>query len=137
MSELSSKSLLYALSLGAAVKAEVIALHVSDVFVDPPGGRIDPGMVSSGEIDSWRQEIKRQFDQYLNDLAQMPDNLARVVRSSQDPWKEITSVAQEMAVDLLVISTHGRSGLEHLFRGSDAEKIIREASCPVLVIRSH
>lgn len=137
MSELSSKSLLYALSLGAAVKAEVIALHVCDVFVDPPGGRIDPGMVSSGEIDSWRQEIKREFDQYLDQLAQMPDHLVRVVRSSQDRWKEITTVAQEMAVDLLVISTHGRSGLEHLFRGSDAEKIIREAACPVLVIRSH
>jgi universal stress protein A len=137
MSELSGKALLYALRLGAAVKAEIITLHVHDVFVDPPGGRIDMGMVSSGEIDGWRRDIKRRFDEYLDQLAKMPTNLVRLLRSSQDPWKEITTVAEEMAVDLLVISTHGRSGLEHLFRGSDAEKIMRDAPCPVLVIRSH
>ena len=136
LSELSTKSLLYALRLGAALKAEIIALHVSDVLLDPPDW-IEIGMSSSGETESWRQEIKREFDQHLDQLAKMPANLIRVLRYSQDPWREITAVAAEMAADLLVISTHGRSGLEHFLRGSDAEKIVREAPCPVLVIRSH
>jgi universal stress protein A len=137
LSELSSKSLLYALRLGAALKAEIIALHVSDVVLNPPDWGIEIGMSSSGEIESWRQETKRKFDQHLDQLAKMPANLIRVLRYSQDPWREITAVAAEMAAELLVISTHGRSGLEHFLRGSDAEKIVREAPCPVLVIRSH
>ena len=137
MSELSSKSLLYALRLGAALKAEVIALHVSDVLLDPPDWSVEIGMSPSGEIESWRHETKQKFDQHLDQLAKMPANLIRVLRYSQDPWREITVVAAEMAVDLLVISTHGRHGLEHFFRGSDAEKIVRETPCPVLVIRSH
>lgn len=69
MSELSSKSLLYALRLGAALKAEIIALHVSDVVLNPPDWGIEIGMSSSGEIESWRQETKRKFDQYLDQLA--------------------------------------------------------------------
>ena len=136
LSELSSKSLLYALRLGAALKSEIIALHVSDVVLDPPDW-VEIGMSSSGEIESWRQETQGKFDQYLDQLTKMPANLIRVLRYSQDPWREITAVAEEMAADLLVISTHGRSGLEHFLRGSDAEKIVREAPCPVLVIRSH
>jgi nucleotide-binding universal stress UspA family protein len=137
MSELSSKSLLYALRLGAALKAEIIALHVSDVLLNPPDWSVEIGMSPSGEIDSWRHETKQKFDQHLDQLATMPANLIRVLRYSQDPWREITVVAAEMAADLLVISTHGRHGLEHFFRGSDAEKIVRETPCPVLVIRSH
>jgi universal stress protein A len=137
MSELSSKSLLYALRLGAALKAEIIALHVSDVLLNPPDWSVEIGMSSSGEIEGWRQETKRKFDQHLDQPAKMPANLIRVLRYSQDPWREITAVAAEMAAELLVISTHGRFGLEQFLRGSDAEKIVREAPCPVLVIRSH
>jgi universal stress protein A len=96
-----------------------------------------PACLPLAKPRAWRQETKRKFDQHLDQLAKMPANLIRVLRYSQDPWKEITAVAAEMAADLLVISTHGRSGLEHFLRGSDAEKIVREAPCPVLVIRSH
>jgi len=137
LSELSGKSVLYAFRLGMALQAEIVVLHVHDVFVDPPGGKIDMGMVSSGEINSWRQQFKRDLDQHLAQLAPIPDNVVRVLRGSSDPWKEITNVAEEMKVDLLVVSTHGRSGLEHFLRGSDAEKILRQAPCPVVVIRSH
>jgi hypothetical protein len=51
LSELSSKSLLYAPRLGAALKAEIIALHVSDVLLNPPDW-IETGMSSSGETES-------------------------------------------------------------------------------------
>ena len=128
---------MYALRLGAALKAEIIVLHVYDVILEPPDWSTEIGMAPSGEIANWRGQIKREFDRYLDELAKMPANLTRVLRSSQDPWREITAVAAEMAADFLVISTHGRSGLEHFLRGSDAEKIVREAPCPVLVVRSH
>jgi nucleotide-binding universal stress UspA family protein len=134
MSELSSKAVVHAVRLGLALQAQVIALYVSEVFVNPTGSPVDLGTVSAGEVDGWRQEIKRRFDAYLDRLARIPDNVVRLVRASMDPWKEITAVAKEMGVDLLVISTHGPRGFEYLIHGSDAAKIVRGAPCPVLVV---
>ena len=48
---------------------------------------------------------------------------------------EIVELAKELPADLIVISTHGRTGLKHVFMGSVAEHVIRHASCPVLVVR--
>ena len=51
------------------------------------------------------------------------------------PYDEIVTAAQEMAADLIVISTHGRSGLSRAMMGSTAERIVRHATCPVLTVR--
>jgi nucleotide-binding universal stress UspA family protein len=59
MSELSGRAVVYAVRLGLALQAQVIALYVSEVFVDPTGSPIDLGTVSAGEVDGWRQDIKR------------------------------------------------------------------------------
>lgn len=51
------------------------------------------------------------------------------------PYKEIIKVAREREVDLIVIATHGHSGLNHFLLGSTAERVVRLAPCPVLVVR--
>ncbi len=51
------------------------------------------------------------------------------------PEKEIVAAAEELRADLIVIATHGRSGFQRLKLGSRTEKVIREAHCPVLVVR--
>lgn len=53
-----------------------------------------------------------------------------------DPAEEIVRVAEEGAVDLIVMGTHGWTGFRHLLMGSVAEKVLRTAKCPVLVVRS-
>ena len=53
-----------------------------------------------------------------------------------DPAQELIKLAGDRDVDLIVTSTHGRSGLSHLIMGSVAEKIIRHAPCPVFVVRA-
>ncbi len=50
-------------------------------------------------------------------------------------WRAITRVAKEDRYDLIVVSTHGRAGLDRLVMGSVAEKVVRHAPCPVLVVR--
>ena len=50
---------------------------------------------------------------------------------------EIVAAARQRSSDLIVISTHGYSGLMHVFMGSTAERVVRHASCPVLVVRQH
>jgi glycine betaine transporter len=49
---------------------------------------------------------------------------------------EIVTLAQEESFDLIVIGTHGRTGIQHALLGSVAEKIVRRAHCPVLTVRS-
>ena len=51
------------------------------------------------------------------------------------PYHEITSAARELNIDLIVISTHGYTGLKHVVLGSTAERVIRHAPCPVLTVR--
>jgi nucleotide-binding universal stress UspA family protein len=51
------------------------------------------------------------------------------------PEQEIVAVAEELKADLIVIATHGRGGLKHLMLGNTTEKVIRQATCPVLVVR--
>ncbi len=60
----------------------------------------------------------------------------RVVRKSEHPAAEILSFAQTSACDLIVVGTHGRTGLSHLVMGSVAETVIRQAHCPVITVRA-
>lgn len=57
-----------------------------------------------------------------------------VVRTG-NPYHEILEEADEQGVDLIVVATHGHSGVEHMLFGSTADRIVRHARCPVLTIR--
>lgn len=57
------------------------------------------------------------------------------VLSGAPPFDEICRVAQKIPADLIVMPTHGRTGLKHVFLGSTAERIVQHSSCPVLVTR--
>jgi nucleotide-binding universal stress UspA family protein len=51
------------------------------------------------------------------------------------PFQEILDTAKKQQVDLIIMGTHGRTGLQHVLMGSVAEKVVRLAPCPVLVVR--
>jgi nucleotide-binding universal stress UspA family protein len=52
------------------------------------------------------------------------------------PYAEIDAAAKDLRADLICVSTHGRTGLAHLLLGSVAEKVVRHAPCPVLIVPS-
>ncbi len=100
---------------------------------------IDPPMRVYGEI-AWPpggkeevlQQIRHAFQQSLpSDLKGM--ELEAVFGN---PGQEIVQFAKRIQAGLIVISTHGRTGLRHLAMGSVAERVVRLAPCPVLVLRS-
>lgn len=53
------------------------------------------------------------------------------------PSEEVITVAKDLRADLIVMATHGRTGIPHLVIGSVAERVVREAPCPVLTVRAH
>jgi nucleotide-binding universal stress UspA family protein len=54
-----------------------------------------------------------------------------------DPYQKLMEAASTISPDLIVMSTHGRTGIAHLVLGSVTEKIVRHAPCPVFVLRQH
>jgi nucleotide-binding universal stress UspA family protein len=60
----------------------------------------------------------------------------RMLMRTGAPALVIADVAQKLKTDLIVMSTHGRTGISHLFLGSVTEKVVRTAACPVLTVRA-
>jgi nucleotide-binding universal stress UspA family protein len=59
-----------------------------------------------------------------------------VLSESASPHGEILHAAKEKGADLIVLGTHGRTGVPHLLFGSVAERVVRQATCPVLTVRN-
>ena len=64
-----------------------------------------------------------------------PANFAQALVRLGRPFHEITEAARTLKVDLIVIATHGYTGLKHVVMGSTAERVVRYAPCPVLTVR--
>jgi nucleotide-binding universal stress UspA family protein len=88
---------------------------------------------------NWSEEEGENRDYWQRQLEQIRplDQSIRVrhVLLEGDPAAEIVRYAQEMNMDLIVMGTHGRTGLERMLMGSVAEKVMREAQCSVLVVK--
>jgi nucleotide-binding universal stress UspA family protein len=124
-----------ACELAQQLGAELHLLHVLADLVVPAGP--DP-MLVAGMPPEYYAEAEEQAKQTLS--AMPPAEYCRppaVHRATR--WGEavdqIIAYAAEHAIDLIVTSTHGRTGLSHILLGSVAERIVREAPCPVLTIR--
>jgi len=133
-SDCSKKALQYAVPFAKQFGATITLLHV--VHVNYVGGP------EFGALDFPLSEIdlRKSAEQQLAELAatevQPQTAAATLVRIGQEVV-EIVGAAKELESDLIIISTHGRTGLKHVFMGSVAENVVRLAPCPVLVVREH
>ena len=83
------------------------------------------------------QPTREQLENKL--LAEVPEEIQNRVETIilfGVPFHEIIMAARNMDIDLIVIGTHGRTGLAHMIIGSVAEKVVRKAPCPVLSVKS-
>lgn len=132
-SENSKKSLRYAIPLAAQFKASITVIYVVEPAVFPSDFGF--GQMSFPDVE---KEMYEKAEQELNDL--IKDLKSNVVLKAEVksgiPFVEVTSYADQENIDLIVLATHGRTGVEHILFGSTAEKIIRKAPCPVLVVRA-
>jgi nucleotide-binding universal stress UspA family protein len=134
LSEFSKHALRYGCEFANRFNAE---LHLLTVVQDVVAMVPEPGMAfpAPGEYLQELQQASRKALDELPDPALLRG--ATVVRDVRvgTPFLEIVRYAKESAIDLIVIGTHGRSGLAHVLLGSTAEKIVRKAPCPVLTVR--
>lgn len=128
-SECSRKAVDYAASFGRQFDAEVVILHVLEP--GPPQFRIFEAMLMDSSL---REEALKSLQECRPELSSTL-KLTTLLRDGSPPFKAIVTVAEELKADLIVIGNHGRKPLERMIIGNTAEKVVRLAPCPVLVIR--
>ena len=134
--DLSSESLStvrYAIHLAKAQGASLTVLHVPPLPVTLYPDTLVPIDLTAvaGEIE---EAARKQLDRWVKRYAgQLP--IQAVVRRGIAVQDTICAVARETGASLIVMSTHGREGIGHLVLGSVTERVLRDAPCPVLVVR--
>lgn len=130
-SECSRKALCYALPLAREFKAALVLVNVVQT----------PALLGEGEaavLPTLESQMKAGAERELKAWVEreIPAGVkATALVRCGSPYREIVAAAQEVNADLIVISTHGHTGLKHVFLGSTAESVVRYATCPVFVVR--
>lgn len=109
------------------------AQDVHTLHVMPPLDHVSPGVLHGGVNDESRQQNARHFlDEYL--ARNRVEGVTTDVRIG-DPGMTISDYVTEHKIDLIVMPSHGYHGLRRILLGSVAERVLRHAECPVLVLR--
>jgi universal stress protein A len=124
-------ALKYASTLAAEAKATLHIVHIHDIR----DFNAATGEASPLFADTWQKE-KRRAEKRLSKIVPTVSDVAYEHHSVVgDPLSDILAVAAEKKVDLIVMASHGRTGLSRLLMGSIAEGVMREAACPVLIVK--
>jgi len=130
-SDCSRKALHYGASFARQFNADVTLLHVVVSVPLPPQMLVFEAETltaryheqAAKQLSEWRKEISSQAP------------VKATVRAGTGAHQEIIAAAHECNCDLIVMGSHGRSGLARMLTGSTAERVVRHAPCPVLVVR--
>jgi nucleotide-binding universal stress UspA family protein len=126
-----SKPSEYALQLACALArdyhARLVVLHVAL----PPVVLYGEGVIPVEPQGYWDQ-LRAQLQRVVSSVSDLPVESHLV---EGEPAAEILRLAAELPSDLIVLGTHGRTGLSRLLMGSVAEQVVRKAACPVLTVK--
>ena len=130
-SDCSRKALAYAVPFAEQFGASLVVLHVI-----PPYYAVDPyGLAQIERIEAeLEQNGRSRLTELVIDTVPSDINAGILLRHGR-ATAEIVDAAKELEIDLIIISTHGHTGLKHVVFGSTAENVIRHAPCPVLTVR--
>jgi len=134
-SECASHALEYAASFARIHKAKLICLHVIEPIIPAVGytGIADP--LSLSDVSEQMEESAERELPKIADCQECNDIEVEEIIAHGDAAAEVVRTAKEKDVDLIVIASHGRTGLGRILFGSTAESVVRHAHCPVLVVK--
>jgi nucleotide-binding universal stress UspA family protein len=114
----------------AVAQAEKHGASLTVLFV------YNPDKITTPDNPSSLEEARAYWQKQLESIRPIDPRIpVRHVLLEGDPAEEIVRYGRDAGIDLIVMGTHGRTGLERLLMGSVAERVLREASCSVLVVK--
>ncbi len=120
----------YALSIAGKYGCRIYVSHVVEPFTYADDFGIDYGT----QFREMEATARKLLDKAVASMKRSGADAESVLLSG-NPSAEIIKFAEEETIDLIVMATHGRSGVEHFIMGSVAEKILRKSPCPVLTVK--
>ncbi|MDR4508258.1 MAG: universal stress protein [Candidatus Brocadiaceae bacterium] len=131
-SECSYFALKYAISLALKDEAKLYLMHVIDTRIyDTEIYPFSPYKPSETDLSKTHENLIKSLPEGTTDVLKVETIVINGI-----PFQEIIKTATEINADLIVIGTHGRTGIPHIMMGSVAEKVVRGAPCPVLTART-
>lgn len=130
-SETSEVAVRYGIALARVFNAKLYLLHV---IHEGFGAEMAVSTLPLGLLDHMQNDARERLAKILTEREQKELRSESVVLQGA-PDIQIVGFARERDVDLIVMGTHGRSGLAHILMGGVAEKVVRRAPCPVLTVR--
>jgi len=127
----SKEALKYAVSFAMKNEAKLYLLHIIDIRSFDES--IDTMAAQIPNDETIKQLKTKLFECIPEEIRSDMQIEALVVQGI--PFAEIISIAKGNNVDMIVMGTHGRTGLAHIMIGSVSEKVVRKAHCPVLTVR--
>jgi nucleotide-binding universal stress UspA family protein len=130
-SDCSKEALKYAVSFAMKDEAKLLLLHIIDIRSFNEG--LDAMSTQIPNEETLEQLRVKLLDCIPEEIRDDLDVEAIVIQGI--PFAEIISTAKEKEIDMIVIGSHGRTGISHMMLGSVSEKVVRKAPCPVLTVR--
>ena|SRR5579871_1148790 len=133
-SDYSKEALADAAVLAKHFGADLYLFHAFDVpayYVPSMGGR---GLKVLDWLRTLREDAHKQLEALAWEVQQQGVKVHPTLKEGV-PFREIPKAAKEMEADLIVLGTHGRTGLDRFLMGSVAEEVARRAPCPILLIK--
>ena len=125
------EALKYAARLAEEFQAKITLLNVVEPVATPDFAYYPLMMENDAVIARNKKELERVPTSHDVDC----NLIEKVLVRNGVPFHEITAAAESLKADLIIIATHGYTGLKHVLLGSTAERVVRHARCPVLVLR--
>ncbi|MDP6924417.1 MAG: universal stress protein [Candidatus Scalindua sp.] len=130
-SDCSKEALKYAVTFAMKNEAKLLLLHVINIrsFNEALDG-MSAQIPNEETIEQLRVKLLECIPEEIRD-----DMDVEAIVTQGIPFAEIISTAKEKEIDMIVIGSHGRTGISHMMLGSVSEKVVRKAPCPVLTVR--
>ncbi|MGA2624352.1 MAG: universal stress protein [Bacteroidota bacterium] len=132
LSELSAVAFEHALTLALLTGAKVHLIHVVEDASKRPSKTSKKRTGASYRIRE--ATLKRKMQEFLTEQGIDHKSLRLIVRRGH-PHREVLRYTRDAKIDLVIIATHGRTGVAHMLMGSIAEKIVRLSPVPVLTVK--
>ena len=123
----------HAVSLARDYNAKLVLLYViQDISIAE--WYIPSSLSVTDLVEDMQKSAWKEMDKWGAEASTKVKEVEKMVERGV-PFVEIIKTAKEKGADLIVIGTHGRTGIDHMLFGSTAEKVVRKAPCPVLTVR--